>query len=141
MRGTSIITAAAVAVILPTALAAATASGSAGTAAAEPAASTESTASAGEFSACMREHGLADFPDAHLTEHGTVQLDGAWVDPFSAEYVAALDACEELLPAGATLPGSVEPPAPEAPAAPSAVETPAAPEAPPSPPAPEPPTT
>lgn len=136
MRRTSIITAA-VAVILPTALAAATASGSAGTAAAEPAASTESTGSAGEFSACMREHGLDDFPDAHLTEYGTVQLDGARVDPFSPEYLAALEECQELLPAGATLPGSVEPPAPEAPTAPSAVETPAAPEAPPSPPAPE----
>ncbi|TDD66731.1 hypothetical protein E1262_21400 [Jiangella aurantiaca] len=125
MKRTSIIAAAAVAAILPTGPAAATAFGSA-------------DESATEFSQCMRERGLEDFPDAYLSEDGTVRLDGTgWVDPFSAEYLAALDACEALLPAGTALPGAVEPPAPQAPPSPADLETPAPPEAPPTPSGPE----
>ncbi|WP_146605199.1 hypothetical protein [Jiangella anatolica] len=77
--------------------------------------------SATEFSRCMREQGLDDFPDAHVGENGLVQLDrdGSWVDPFSAGYLAALEECGGVLPDATTLPGRVEPPAPEPPSLPS----------------------
>ncbi|MGP3962202.1 hypothetical protein ACTWPT_40045 [Nonomuraea sp. 3N208] len=69
-----------------------------------------------EFVACMRSHGLPDFPEVALSSDGLVNLHikGERVDVLSKKYGAAVKACESLLPAGAWLPN-----APAAPAAPS----------------------
>ncbi|MEV0148689.1 MULTISPECIES: hypothetical protein [unclassified Nonomuraea] len=70
------------------------------------------------FTACMRAHGLPDFPDTAFSSDGLVNLEikGEPVDALSAKYGAAVRACEPLLPHGARLPGA--PAAPAAPAAP-----------------------
>ncbi|SDU79615.1 hypothetical protein [Jiangella alkaliphila] len=127
MRWTSIIGAAAVAAILPAGVVTATAFGS-------TCGESFGSDAAEQFSACMREQGLDNFPDAHLTEYGTVLLDGTWVDPFSPEYLAALEECKGLLPASITLPGTFELPAPELPSL-SSFSPPEAPQAPVAPPA------
>ncbi|MER6505635.1 hypothetical protein ACFYUV_12250 [Nonomuraea sp. NPDC003560] len=69
------------------------------------------------FTACVRAHGLPDFPGVTVSEDGLINLsiDGERVDALSATYGAAVRACESLLPRGARLPA-----APQAPAAPAA---------------------
>lgn len=58
-----------------------------------------------EFTACMREHGLPDFPDATISSDGRINLaEGVWINPFSKEYQAALTSCTSLLPGETTLP-------------------------------------
>jgi len=64
------------------------------------------------YAQCMREHGLADFPDPIVPSDGDgpdVEQDlsggqqsgnGGDVDPTSEAFVAANDACKQLLPAG-----------------------------------------
>jgi hypothetical protein len=72
-----------------------------------------------EFAACMRSHGLPDFPEVAVSSDGLVNLHikGERVDVLSEKYGAAVKACESLLPTGTRLPNA--PTAPGAPAAPS----------------------
>ncbi len=51
-----------------------------------------------QFSQCMRDHGLADFPDPQ-TEGGGVRVElGGKLDPQSDEFKAAEQACKDLAP-------------------------------------------
>jgi hypothetical protein len=51
-----------------------------------------------EFSQCMRDHGLADFPDPE-TEGGGIRVSlGGKLNPDSADFKAAQDACQNLMP-------------------------------------------
>jgi hypothetical protein len=60
---------------------------------------------ASAFTACMRSHGLEDFPPARVTDDGRLGLDASGtVEPFSTAYRDALDACDEGLPDGVALP-------------------------------------
>ncbi|WP_327589957.1 hypothetical protein OHA25_25155 [Nonomuraea sp. NBC_00507] len=72
-----------------------------------------------EFTACMRSHGLPDFPEVAFSSDGLVNLHikGERVDVLSEKYGAAVQACQSVLPAGTRLPKA--PAAPPAPAAPS----------------------
>ncbi|TMR19248.1 hypothetical protein ETD86_20505 [Nonomuraea turkmeniaca] len=72
-----------------------------------------------EFVACMRSHGLPDFPEVAVSSDGLVNLHikGERVDVLSKTYGAAVKACESLLPAGKRLPQA--PTAPVAPSLPS----------------------
>ncbi|MEO3752794.1 hypothetical protein [Streptomyces sp. B6B3] len=65
-----------------------------------------------EFTTCMRDNGVADFPGITITEDGQVRLSlsGDGVDVFSDEYRDAAAACQDLLPAGSSLPGEPEVP-------------------------------
>src|SRR5262245_61454693 len=47
------------------------------------------------FAECMRENGIADFPDPGPDG---VSLAGTGVDPESAEFQAAQAACQDLMP-------------------------------------------
>lgn len=70
------------------------------------------------FVACMRSHGLPDFPEVTIASDGLVNfdIDGNHVDADSEIYGAAIQACQSLLPANSRLPGApVAPPAPAAP--------------------------
>jgi hypothetical protein len=49
------------------------------------------------FSACVRAHGVSNFPDPD--HHGTIEL-GPGIDPHSPAFRSALSACRRLLPAG-----------------------------------------
>lgn len=52
-----------------------------------------------KFAACMRSHGLPNFPDPN--GQGVIQLDsGSGVDPGSPKFRAARQACDKLLPNG-----------------------------------------
>jgi hypothetical protein len=52
-----------------------------------------------EFAACMRKHGLPNFPDPNA--QGTIQFGSAQgIDPHSSAFRSALRACRELLPSG-----------------------------------------
>jgi hypothetical protein len=53
-----------------------------------------------KFVACMRQHGVPDFPDP--SANGTFQLAGGTnpVDPKSPQFESAMSACRTLLPAG-----------------------------------------
>jgi hypothetical protein len=53
------------------------------------------------FAKCMRKNGVPDFPDP--TRGGLVT--GSGIDPNSAQFQSALQACQSLLPAGATTTG------------------------------------
>jgi hypothetical protein len=69
------------------------------------------------FTACMRAHGLPDFPDTTITSDGRLQLEpgaGA-LDPFSSEHRTAMATCADELPAGTDLPAPPHPPAPPRP--------------------------
>jgi hypothetical protein len=67
---------------------------------------------ASAFTECMRAHGLADFPDATVV-HGllVLDLDGAAISPFAADYRSALAACSADLPDDVVLPTEPTPPA------------------------------
>jgi hypothetical protein len=56
------------------------------------------------FSACMREHGVAEFPDPDGTGALTIDavVNGTSIDPESEVFAAARDACRDLQPAGFT---------------------------------------
>ena len=65
------------------------------------------------FSACMRKHGLPDFPDPQFLSGGRVALKisaGSGIDFQSAQFQAAQKACQGLLPgkAGAAPPGAAK---------------------------------
>lgn len=59
-----------------------------------------------EFTACMRSHGVSDFPGITISENGQIQLSltGKSVNPVSSSYRKAVKACEDLLPSGSSLP-------------------------------------
>jgi hypothetical protein len=51
-----------------------------------------------QFSQCMRDHGLAEFPDPQ-TEGGGIRVElGGGLDPNSAAFKAAQEACKDLVP-------------------------------------------
>lgn len=55
-----------------------------------------------KYSACMRSHGLAQFPDPSLQSGGGIRLEigpGNGIDPSSPQFKAAQSACQRLLPA------------------------------------------
>ena len=56
------------------------------------------------FSACMRSHGVPNFPDPTSGSNGnSVELQpGSGIDPNSPQYQSAMHACQSLLPAGKT---------------------------------------
>lgn len=85
-----------------------------GAAALVPTAASATTSTSQDFSACMRSHGVQDFPDLEVSSAGRIglSLEGTPFNPFSATYREALAACQSLLPSGTVLP--------EAPAAPQA---------------------
>jgi hypothetical protein len=67
------------------------------------------------FVACMRSHGLPDFPEVTVSSDGLINFDirGERVDADSEDYGRALEACQALLPDGARLPDAPDaPPAP-----------------------------
>ena len=55
-----------------------------------------------QFSQCMRDHGVTDFPDPQFTSGGGVTIGGngkgAGLDPNSPTFQAAQQACQSLLP-------------------------------------------
>ena len=63
------------------------------------------------FSACMRSHGVPNFPDPTSGSNGnSVELQpGSGIDPNSPQYQSAMHACQSLLPAGKANGGSVSP--------------------------------
>jgi hypothetical protein len=80
-----------------------------------------------DFTACMRAHGVPDFPGVTITADGALQLrSGGRIDPISAAYRDAASACADRLPAGTTLPRPPSVAAPTVPGAPD-VNPPAAP--------------
>ncbi|MGI5125746.1 hypothetical protein ACQEVB_02910 [Pseudonocardia sp. CA-107938] len=80
-----------------------------------------------DFTACVRTHGVPEFPGVTVTSDGALQLkSGGRIDPISATYRDAVAACADRLPAGTTLP---RPPSIAAPTVPT-LATPAAPAAP-----------
>ena len=86
-----------------------------------------------DFTACMRAHGLPDFPDSTITPDGRLQLEpgGQTVDPFDADYRAVLAVCADRLPAGTDLPAEPQPPVPpQPPGAPAVPRPPRPPEVP-----------
>lgn len=98
--------------------------GSASSAATESAATTSSAATpqstatdtadlsrdAAAFTACVRNHGVSDFPGVTVLSNGTLQLDSSSsFSPLSAAYKAAAKACAYTLPSGA-LPSDPTPP-------------------------------
>jgi hypothetical protein len=52
-----------------------------------------------KYSACMRAHGLPDFPDPVLEDHG-VGYKGDRINPNSPQYKTAHQACRSLAPEG-----------------------------------------
>ncbi|MEV5576832.1 hypothetical protein AB0L06_42995 [Spirillospora sp. NPDC052269] len=74
-------------------------------------------ARAERFTACMRSHGVPDFPGITVTGDGRVLLNlgKGTIDPISRAYRSAADACGHLLPAGSSLPGRPQPPKPPEP--------------------------
>ncbi|MCU7724242.1 hypothetical protein ODJ79_10995 [Actinoplanes sp. KI2] len=57
-----------------------------------------------KFAACMRDNGVKGFPDPDASGTFTVDgvLNGSSLNPDSAEWKKALDACKDLQPAGFT---------------------------------------
>lgn len=56
------------------------------------------------FATCMREHGVADFPDPGASGELTIDgvLNGSSIDPGSRTWTRAADACRDLEPPGFT---------------------------------------
>ena len=59
-------------------------------------------AAALKFSACMRSHGVPNFPDPTFSGGG-VQLHVTGIDPNSPQMIAAQKACQSLQPGGGGL--------------------------------------
>jgi hypothetical protein len=61
------------------------------------------------FSACMRSHGVPNFPDPiGSNRSGMINIAGRGIDPNSPAFQAAQRSCQSLLPAGKTS-GSISP--------------------------------
>lgn len=57
------------------------------------------TAAGGKFSACMRKHGVTNFPDP--SSQGVIEIhSGMGIDPRSPTFTSARSACQKLLPNG-----------------------------------------
>jgi hypothetical protein len=53
------------------------------------------------FSACMRSHGVPNFPDPDFSGGGaTISIGGGGLDPSSPRFQAASTSCKHLLPGG-----------------------------------------
>lgn len=66
-----------------------------------PAQQAQARAQALAFSACMRSHGVPDFPDPQFGSGGRVSIrigSGAGIDPRSPQFEAAQQACQKNLP-------------------------------------------
>jgi hypothetical protein len=50
------------------------------------------------YSACMREHGVPNFPDPKINAEGGLELSGDGINPDSPQYKAAEQACKDLAP-------------------------------------------
>jgi len=75
-------------------------SGEANSAQAEPTPTAEDPADVAlTYSQCMREHGVSNFPDADAEGRIRISPPGS-VDPNSAEFQAASEACRDLAPPG-----------------------------------------
>lgn len=62
------------------------------------------------YSQCMRDNGVENFPDPEISDGGGVSLSlGDEVDPGSEEFMAAEEACEDLLPGAGEEAGEVDP--------------------------------
>jgi hypothetical protein len=75
-----------------------------GAAAAKPSPSPDPYKQALAFSKCMREHGVPDFPDPQSSSSGNaIQINGngASLDPSSAQFQAAQQACNKYAPKNA----------------------------------------
>lgn len=54
-----------------------------------------------KYSACMRQHGITNFPDPKMDQHGVgITVDGRKVDVKSPQFAAADRACRHFEPAG-----------------------------------------
>jgi hypothetical protein len=71
---------------------------------AEPDAADTTRDGAMRFAQCMRDNGVKDFPDPDASGELTVDgvLNGTSLDPNSAAWKKAIEACKELEPAGFT---------------------------------------
>ncbi len=65
----------------------------------------------------MRRNGEPNIPGITITSDGQVHLtlSSSKIDPLSDTYKKAVATCEDLLPAGTTLPAAPTPPVPAAP--------------------------
>ncbi|TDD66752.1 hypothetical protein [Actinomadura rubrisoli] len=70
------------------------------------------------FTACMRTHGMPDFPGLTVSGDGRLNLNGK-ANVLSEPYQKAARACARLLPKGSALPPAPEPPTVSPPAVPS----------------------
>ena len=57
-----------------------------------------------KFAACMREHGVSDFPDPNASGELTIDgiVNGSSLDPSTAAWKEAIGACKDLQPPGFT---------------------------------------
>ena len=57
-----------------------------------------------KFAACMREHGVSDFPDPNASGESTIDeiVNGSSLDPGTAAWKQAIGACKDLQPPGFT---------------------------------------
>ena len=81
-------------------------------ASAQPSGHASSSGGSLAFSACMRSHGVPNFPDPVAGANGGAQIDitqGSGIDQNSPQYQSAMHACQSLLPAGKVNGGSVSP--------------------------------
>ncbi|HEX2275226.1 MAG TPA: hypothetical protein VHG90_15265, partial [Acidimicrobiales bacterium] len=53
-----------------------------------------------KFARCMREHGVANFPDPDLSEGGMVKIGGEGLDPSSPTFQEAQKACQSIMGTG-----------------------------------------
>ena len=60
-----------------------------------PAELQQATSKALKFSACMRSHGIANFPDP-VSRNGGVIISGSGIDPNSPQFQSARQACRSL---------------------------------------------
>src|SRR5437588_474396 len=79
--------------------------GGSASASASPTASTSAYQKGLEYSACMRSHGVTNFPDPTTNGGGGMQLrldKNSGIDPNSSQFKAAQQACQSLQPGGKT---------------------------------------
>jgi hypothetical protein len=57
-----------------------------------------------KFAACMREHGVSDFPDPNASGELTIDgiVNGSSLDPSTSAWKEAIGACKDLQPSGFT---------------------------------------
>jgi hypothetical protein len=65
-----------------------------------PAQQAQNLAQAVKYAACMRSHGVANFPDPN-SSNGGIGFESTGIDRNSPQYLAASKTCQPLLPGGA----------------------------------------